>query len=190
MGEVRVGGATLAQYGAATLGRHIGYLPQDVQMFEATIAENIAQLEIEPDAARVVSAAKKARVHDVILALPEGYDTVLDPTKKNLSGGQMQRLALARALYNDPILLILDEPNSALDAEGTEALNRAVMEMKAESKSVIIMTHRPVAIQCCDNLLVLDDGRVSAVGPRDEIVKSMLVNANQVRKSLKVGQQR
>lgn len=190
MGEVRVGGATLAQYGAATLGRHIGYLPQDVQMFEATIAENIAQLEIEPDAARVVSAAKKARVHDVILALPEGYDTVLDTTKKNLSGGQMQRLALARALYNDPILLILDEPNSALDAEGTEALNRAVLEMKAESKSVIIMTHRPVAIQCCDNLLVLDDGRVSAVGPRDEIVRSMLVNANQVRKSLKVGQQR
>lgn len=190
IGEVRLGGATLSQYGVSALGKYVGYLPQDVQFFDATITENIAQLETEPDAARVVAAAKKARVHDVILALPEGYDTVVGSTEKKLSGGQRQRLALARALYNDPVLLILDEPNSALDAEGTDALNRAVMDMKAEHKSVIIMTHRPVAIQCCDNLLVLDNGRVSGIGPRDEVIKSMLVNADQVRKSLKVGQQR
>jgi ATP-binding cassette subfamily C protein len=167
------------------LGQHIGYLPQDIQLFEATIAENIAQLDPQIDSERVVGAAKKARVHDIILALPEGYDTVIGPQSTQLSGGQKQRLALARALYNDPVLLILDEPNSALDAEGSEALNETVMAMKAEGKSVVIMTHRPVAIQSCDNLLVLDKGRVSAFGPRDEIIKSMLANADQVKKNLR-----
>jgi ATP-binding cassette subfamily C protein len=189
LGEVRLGGATLAQYGPASLGRHIGYLPQEVQLFEATITENIAQLATNPDPERVVSAARKARVHDIILSLPDGYDTVIGPQSTQLSGGQRQRLALARALYNDPVLLILDEPNSALDAEGSEALNEAVAAMKAEGKSVIIMTHRPVAIQSCDNLLVLDGGRVSGFGPRDEIIKSMLANADQVKKSLRSGAQ-
>ena len=185
LGEVRLGGAMLSQYGPVVLGQHIGYLPQDIQLFEATIAENIAQLDPQIDSERVVGAARKARVHDIILALPEGYDTVIGPQSTQLSGGQKQRLALARALYNDPVLLILDEPNSALDAEGSDALNETVMAMKAEGKSVIIMTHRPMAIQSCDNLLVLDKGRVSAFGPRDEIVKSMLANADQVKKNLR-----
>ncbi|MEM1075995.1 MAG: type I secretion system permease/ATPase [Pseudomonadota bacterium] len=190
IGEIRLGGAMLSQYGPKTLGRHIGYLPQDVQLFEASIAENIAQLELEPDAERVVKAAKKARVHDIILALPAGYDTILGPESTQLSGGQKQRLALARALYNDPVLLILDEPNSALDSDGSEALNEAVAIMKQEKKSVVIMTHRPVAIQSCDNLLVIDGGRVSAFGPRDEILKSMVANADQVQKSLKARQRK
>jgi len=186
-GEVRLGGATLAQYGAEALGGHIGYLPQDVHLFEATIAENIAQLALEPEPERVVAAARKARVHDVILALPDGYDTQIGPMTTQLSGGQRQRLALARALYGDPVLLILDEPNSALDNEGSEALNAVVMAMKAEGKSVLIMTHRPTAIQSCDKLLILDKGRVAAFGPRDEIIKSMMANADKVQQAVKPG---
>ncbi|MFK7762344.1 MAG: type I secretion system permease/ATPase [Roseobacter sp.] len=186
-GEVRLGGATLAQYGAETLGKHIGYLPQEIQLFAASIAENIAQLETDPDPERVIEAAKKAKVHDVILALPEGYDTVMGPDSTQLSGGQKQRLALARALYRDPVLLILDEPNSALDNEGSEALNAVVGDMKKAGKCVIIMTHRPTAIQSCDKLMIVEKGRVAALGPRDEIIKSMMANAEQVKSAIKAG---
>ncbi len=186
-GEVRLGGATVAQYGSATLGKYIGYLPQDVHLFEATIAENIAQLSTEPDPAKIVAAANKARVHDVILSLPDGYDTRIGPEDTQLSGGQKQRLALARALYNDPLLLILDEPNSALDAEGSEALNAAVAEMKAAGRSVMIMTHRPTAIASCDKLLVLEAGKVAAFGPRDEIIRSMMANSGQVQRAAQRG---
>lgn len=186
-GEVRLGGASLSQYGAERLGHHIGYLPQDVQFFEATIAENIAQLDLQPDAAAIVAAAQKARVHEIILSLPDGYDTLIGPDTTQLSGGQKQRLALARALYRDPVLLILDEPNSALDAEGSEALNKTVTAMKADGKSVFIMTHRPAAIQSCDTLVIVEKGRISAIGPRDEIIRSMMTNADKVRQSLKAG---
>ncbi|QJF50328.1 type I secretion system permease/ATPase [Roseobacter ponti] len=186
-GEVRLGGASLSHYGPETLGRHVGYLPQDIQLFEASIAENIAQLDLEPDAGRIVAAAQKARVHDIILSLPEGYDTIIGPASTQLSGGQKQRLALARALYRDPVLLILDEPNSALDAEGSNALNEAIAVMKREGRSVIIMTHRPTAIQSCDELLVLERGKVTAYGPRDEIIRSMMTNAERVKKSMKIG---
>lgn len=186
-GEVRLGGATLAQYGAETLGKHIGYLPQEVQLFSASIAENIAQLETDPDPARVIEAAKKAKVHDVILALPDGYDTVIGPDSTQLSGGQKQRLALARALYRDPVLLILDEPNSALDNEGSEALNAVVGDMKKAGKCVMIMTHRPTAIQSCDKLMIVEKGRMAAFGPRDEIIKSMMANAEQVKSAIKAG---
>ena len=179
-GEVRLGGATLGQYGAKTLGRHIGYLPQDVRLFPATVAENIAQMESEPDSQRVFAAAKKAHVHETILSLPDGYDTIIDESSVQLSGGQKQRLALARALYGDPVVLILDEPNSALDADGSEALNNVVVAMKHEGKSVLIMTHRPTAIQSCDKLLVLEKGNVTAFGPRDEVIKATMKNASQV----------
>jgi ATP-binding cassette subfamily C protein len=114
--------------------------------------------------------------------LPGGYDANIGGGEARLSGGQMQRLALARALYNDPVLLVLDEPNSALDAEGSDALNKVVMDMKAEGKAVIIMTHRPTAISCCDTLLVLDQGARAAFGPRDEIIRSMMKNAGDVQK--------
>ncbi|WP_380052062.1 type I secretion system permease/ATPase [Falsihalocynthiibacter sp. SS001] len=186
-GEVRLGGIGLSQYGPETLGQHIGYLPQDVQLFEATIAENIAQLELEPDSAKIIAAAQKARVHDVIVALPDGYDTIIGPDSTQLSGGQKQRLALARALYRDPAVLILDEPNSALDNEGSEALNAVVNAMKEVGKSVLIMTHRPTAIQSCDKLMILEKGRVAAFGPRDEVIKSMMANAEKVKSTLKVG---
>ncbi len=183
-GEVRLGGATLEQLGSEALGRHLGYLPQDVHLFEGTIAENIARMAEEPDPDCVVEAAKKARVHDIILALPEGYDTRLTRHDPRLSGGQKQRVALARALYGNPVLLILDEPNSALDADGSDALNAAISEMKAEGRAVVIMTHRPTAIAACDRLLVLDRGRQAAYGPRDEVVQSNLQNAHAVNQTL------
>lgn len=188
-GEVRLGGATLDQYGAEQLGQYIGYLPQEVQFFDGTIAENIARMAIEPDDARVVAAARKARVHDIILALPDGYDTQVNGSAVSLSGGQKQRLALARALYGDPVILVLDEPNSALDAEGSEALNAAVTAMKAEGRAVLIMTHRPIAISTCDNLLVLEGGKVVAFGERDEIVRKLVKNAGDVHRVVQGGKQ-
>ncbi|HKK52291.1 MAG TPA: ATP-binding cassette domain-containing protein, partial [Myxococcota bacterium] len=181
-GEVRLAGATLDQYGPERLGHYLGYLPQDVRLFDGTVAENIARMEPSPDAEKVVTAAQKARVHEIILQLPEGYDTRIGTADAQLSGGQKQRLALARALYKDPVLLVLDEPNSALDADGSEALNAVVKAMKADGRGVLIMTHRPTAISACDKLLVLENGKVAGYGPRDEIIKSMMKNASDVQR--------
>lgn len=182
-GEVRLDGATIDQYGD-DLGLHVGYLPQEPHLFDGTVAENIARMRINPRSDAVIAAAKKARVHDLITSLPQGYDTPISQRDLRLSGGQKQRLALARALYGDPVLLILDEPNSALDAEGTEALNETVKLFKSLDRSVIIMTHRPMAISECDLLMVLDKGRISALGPRDDILKSMLRNSEDVQRTL------
>ena len=183
-GDIRLDGATTVQYGARQLGRLIGYLPQSVQFFDATVAENIAHMAQNPNAAMVVEAAKKSNVHEVILQLAQGYDTRIGPLNSQLSGGQIQRLALARALFARPQILILDEPNSALDAEGTEALNSAIKDMKSEQKSIIVMNHRPAAISTCDDLLVLQRGGVAAYGPRDEIIRSMMKNAAEVEQVL------
>lgn len=171
-GEVRLGGATLNQYDPDELGRHIGYLPQKISLFDGTIAENIARMANDADDAAIVDAAKRANAHDMILSLSDGYNTVISGSDCQLSGGQQQRIALARALYGDPVLLILDEPNSALDADGSRALNEAVRSFKAADKSVIVMTHRPNAISECDDLLILDKGKVTAYGPRDEVLKA------------------
>lgn len=186
-GEIRLGGATLDQYGTAHLGRLIGYLPQNVTLFGGTVSENIARMAIEPVASKVVAAAQRANAHEVILSLPKGYDTPVEGIESQLSGGQRQRIGLARALYDDPVLLILDEPNSALDADGSEALNAAIRDFKSSGRTVLIMTHRPMAISECDKLMVLDNGQITALGPRDEILKSMLKNANEVRKTISVG---
>lgn len=182
-GEIRLDRATLDQYGD-NLGLHVGYLPQEPHLFDGTVAENIARMRISPRSDAVIAAAKKARVHDLITSLPEGYDTMISQRDHRLSGGQKQRLALARAIYGDPVLLILDEPNSALDSEGTEALNETIRRFKAMERSVIVMTHRPMAISECDLLLVLDKGRVTGLGPRDDILKSMLRNSEDVQRTL------
>lgn len=186
-GTVRLDGAALEQYEPAMLGRHIGYLPQRVQLFEGTIAENIARLAARPDAEKVVAAARKADAHDMIVALPDGYDTRIDAGGGRLSGGQMQRIALARAMYDDPVILILDEPNSNLDNDGSLALNRAIRAMKAEGRSVMIMAHRPSAIAECDRLLVLDHGSVAALGPRDAVLRQMVANHEQLRQAAAMG---
>lgn len=186
-GEVRLDGATLDQYGPDDLGRHIGYLPQGVTLFSGTVAENIARMSPTPDKAEVVRAAQAARAHDLITKLPQGYDTQIEGMESQLSGGQRQRIGLARAFYGNPVLLILDEPNSALDADGSEALNHAVRTCKADGRAIIIMTHRPMAISECDRLMVLDQGMITALGPRDDILKSMLKNAGDVQKTLTKG---
>lgn len=178
-GEIRLGGATLNQYDPDELGRHIGYLPQKITLFDGTLAENIARMSEEVDDAAVVEAAKRANAHEMIMTLPDGYNTMISGSDCQLSGGQQQRVALARALYGDPVLLILDEPNSALDAEGSEALNEAVRGFKAAGKSVIVMTHRPVAISECDDLIIIDKGQITAQGPRDEVLRANVRNANQ-----------
>ncbi|WP_299153609.1 type I secretion system permease/ATPase [uncultured Tateyamaria sp.] len=183
-GEVRFGGATLDQYDPDDLGSYIGYLPQNVVLFSGTIADNIARMSTEPDGTKVVEAAKRANAHDMILTLPDGYDTIVHGDDSQLSGGQRQRIALARAFYGDPVLLILDEPNSALDNDGSLALNRAVSEFKASNRAVIITTHRPSAISECDRLMVIDGGQVKADGPRDEVLKSMVSNVQKIKQSL------
>ncbi|QDY71305.1 type I secretion system permease/ATPase [Qingshengfaniella alkalisoli] len=180
-GTIRLDGATLDQYDPDVLGRSLGYLPQTVTLFEGTVAENIARLDPNADDAAIVEAAKKAAAHEMILSLPDGYNTRVTALGGRLSGGQVQRVGLARALYGNPVILVLDEPNSNLDNEGSQALNQAIRDMKAAGNGVLIMAHRPAAIQECDKLLVLDGGAVKAFGPRDEVLGKIVRNANEIR---------
>ncbi|MGD9916900.1 MAG: type I secretion system permease/ATPase [Paenirhodobacter sp.] len=179
-GAIRLDGATLEQYDPDVLGGLIGYLPQRVTLFDGTIAENIARLSPQPDPELVVDAAKRAAAHQLILDLPQGYDTRVSQAGGRLSGGQIQRIGLARALYNNPVLLVLDEPNANLDNEGSLALNAAVRGMKAAGCSVLIMAHRPAAIAECDTLLVLENGMRRAFGPREEVLRAMVQNATEL----------
>ncbi len=182
-GKIRLDGASLDQYDSDSLAEYIGYLPQRVQLFDGTIAENIARLSPEPNAAMVIKAAKKAAAHEMILRLPDGYDTPVSVAGGQLSGGQLQRIGLARAIYNEPMILILDEPNSNLDHEGTMALNEAVKQMKDEGRSILIMAHRPAAIRECDLLLMLENGMVKAWGPRDAVLERVAQNSKQIETS-------
>ncbi len=175
-GKVRLDGASLEQYETDILGSYFGYLPQRVGLFEGTIAENIARLKPNPDPEMIVSAAKRAAAHEMIVGLPEGYDTKVSALGGRLSGGQIQRIGLARALYGNPVILVLDEPNSNLDNEGTMALNIAIRATKDAGGAVLIMAHRPAAIQECDLLLVLEDGARRAFGPRDQVLREMVKN--------------
>lgn len=182
-GSIRLAGATLDQYDPDLLGGLIGYLPQQVTLFEGTIADNIARLSPDPDPQRVVAAATAAAAHRMILDLPQGYDTQVSQTGGRLSGGQIQRIGLARALYADPVIFVLDEPNSNLDNEGSQALNLAIRNIKARGGAVIIMAHRPAAISECELLLFVDQGLRRAFGPRDEVLKSMVRNAEQINRA-------
>lgn len=186
-GKIRLDGAMLDQYAPAVLGQLIGYLPQRVQLFDGTIAENIARLAAQPDPARIVDAARKADAHEMILKLPHGYDTRVSASGGRLSGGQMQRIGLARAMYGDPAVLVLDEPNSNLDNEGSEAVNAAIRSFKAEGKAVIVVAHRPAAIKECDMLLMLENGVMRAFGPREKVMKEVLQNHQQLAKATGAG---
>jgi len=179
-GKIRLNGATLDQYDPDILGSYIGYLPQRVALFEGTIAENIARLSEKGDDAKIVDAARRAAAHEMILKLPDGYDTRVSALGGRLSGGQIQRIGLARALYGDPVFLVLDEPNSNLDNDGSQALNAAIRAMKEAGGCVFIMAHRPAAIQECDLLLVLEEGTARAFGPRDQVLREMVKNHTEI----------
>lgn len=179
-GTVRLDGATLDQYDPDVLGSYIGYLPQRVTLFDGTIAENIARLDESADPAAIVDAAKKAAVHDLILQLPKGYDTHVTSMGGQLSGGQIQRIGLARAFYGNPVMLVLDEPNSSLDNDGSLALNQAIRQAKADGCAVFIMAHRPAAIQECDLLMLMKDGMVQNFGPRDQVLREAVKNAGDI----------
>ncbi len=170
-GTVRLDQADIAQWPRGELGPHIGYVPQDVELFPGTVAENIARLG-EVDSAKVVHAAQRAHVHEMILSLPDGYDTPVDPAGALLSPGQRQRIALARALYGDPKLLILDEPNSNLDGAGESALAATLQGLRGKV-TVVVVTHRNTLIQHVDKMLVLEAGRVQHYGPAAEVMKAM-----------------
>ena len=182
-GKIRLDGAALDQYDPDVLGQHIGYLPQRVQLFDGTIKENIARMSLTPDDAKVVEAAKKADAHEMILRLPDGYDTRVAANGGLLLGGQIQRIGLARAMYGDPVVLVLDEPNSNLDNTGSAALNSAVEQQKAAGGIVFVMAHRPDAIFHCDTLLVLEDGTKRAYGPKDEVLKQVTKNRDEIVKA-------
>lgn len=175
-GKVRLDWATLDQWPQDVLGRHIGYLPQEIGLLAGTVAQNISRFDPDPESSRIIEAGQRAGAHELLLALPQGYDTEIGAGGQRLSGGQRQRVALARALYGDPALLILDEPNANLDAEGEQALIDAIRDAKARGRTVITMAHRPGAIAACDYLLMLDKGIQVDFGPRDEVLKARMRN--------------
>ncbi|WP_036263902.1 type I secretion system permease/ATPase [Mesorhizobium sp. WSM2561] len=172
-GTVRLDGATLDQWSPEELGKHVGYLPQDVQLFDGTIAENIARFEPQAPSDKILAAARAAGVHDLVIHLPEGYETRVGEAGSALSAGQRQRVALARALYGDPFLVILDEPNSNLDAEGEAALTVAIQGVRARGGIAVVVAHRPSALASLDQVLVMANGRVQAFGPKNEVMNKV-----------------
>jgi ATP-binding cassette subfamily C protein EexD len=171
-GKVRLDGADVYGWSRTELGPYLGYLPQDVELFDGTIADNIARFG-ERDSEKIVAAARLAGVHEMVLRFPQGYDTVIGASGGALTGGQRQRIALARALYGEPKLIVLDEPNSSLDDAGDSALLAALLALKARRATVVVISHRTGVLPAIDKLLVLKDGQVAAFGPRDEVRKRM-----------------
>jgi PrtD family type I secretion system ABC transporter len=173
-GVVRLDGVDIATQSRATLGPHVGYLPQSTGLFAGTVAENIARMAPTPDPDAVVAAATAAGVHELILRLPNGYDTVLGDEGAPLSAGQRQRIGLARTLYGDPRLVILDEPNAHLDAAGEQALAAALAVLKHNRATVVLVTHRLNILRHADRILVLENGAVEHVGPRDAVLGQLV----------------
>jgi ATP-binding cassette subfamily C protein len=178
-GAIRLDGATLDQWSPEALGRHIGYLPQDIELFDGTIAENISRLEADADSDAIVAAARAAGVHDMIVHLPRGYETRVGEGGASLSAGQRQRIGLARALYREPFLVVLDEPNSNLDHAGDAALSEAIVRVRQRGGIVLVVAHRPSALAGIDTVLALAGGRVRAIGSKDDMLRSMVQAAPQ-----------
>lgn len=182
-GEIRLDGAEIGQWSRDDLGKAVGYLPQAVDLFDGTVSENIARFSPEPDDAATVEAARLAGAHEMILRLPQGYDTRIGDTSLALSAGQKQRIGLARALYGNPFVVILDEPNSNLDGEGEAALCRAIRGIRERGGIVIVMAHRPSALAEVSHVLFIRDGRQVIFGPRDEVMRKIVSNPDVVGKS-------
>src|SRR5260221_1211938 len=166
-GKVRLDGAALDQWSSDVLGAHIGYLPQDVELFAGTVAQNICRFDPDASSESIIAAAKEAGVHEMIIKMREGYDTQIGEQGTALSAGQAHHVALARALYRDPFLIVLDEPNSNLDTEGDEALTRAVRSARERGAIVVVVAHRPIGIEAVDQILGLRDGPMQAFGPKE-----------------------
>ena len=173
-GAIRLDGAALGSWSPQELGKHVGYLPQDVQLFDGTITENISRFEEAPDSKRVIAASQAADVHQMILRLANGYETRIGENGSVLSAGQRQRIALARALYGNPFLVVLDEPNSNLDSDGEVALVAAIEAVKNRGGIVIVIAHRPTVLSVADLVAVISGGQLTAVGPKDEILRKVL----------------
>jgi ABC-type protease/lipase transport system fused ATPase/permease subunit len=173
IGSVRLDGADVEKWPAEQLGTHIGYLPQDVALLSGSVSQNIARFG-EIDSEKVIAAARAAGAHELILNLPDEYETQIGLAGRRLSGGQTQRIALARALYGDIRLVVLDEPNSNLDHSGEAALRAAIAELKTAGRTVVIVTHKPSLLAEADKILVLRNGRMAAFGPRDEVLAEFL----------------
>lgn len=173
-GAVRLDGASLDQWTPEKLGRHIGYMPQEIELFDGTVADNIARLDSNASSDAVVAAAKASGSHELIVRLPDGYQTRMGESGKSLSGGERQRVALARALYGDPFLVVLDEPNASLDSAGDNALTEAILSIRRRGGIAIVIAHRPSALAAVNKVLVMANGQARAFGPKDEVLRNML----------------
>ena len=180
-GTVRLDGADISQWDRDELGPHIGYLPQDIELFDGSIAANICRFA-DQDSNKIIEAAKSAGIHDMILHLPNGYDTVISSNAGALSAGQRQKLGLARAIYNNPKLIILDEPNSNLDEQGERSLLTTLRNIKESGRTILIITHRTPILALVDKLLLMKDGAMAKIGSRAEVLKSLNSSNSNVAK--------